>query len=188
MSLVNRILLVSESLSTTAAGLIGPIYAIYVEGIGGGILEAANAYAAFMITMGLVIFILGRWEDHHRHDRIFIIAGYFVTALGFAGYIFVSNPVQLLIVQVILGFGMAVRTPAYDSLYSRTVVHKHFALAWGDWEAADSFATGIAAFVGGVVASLYGFKTLLVLMFLISLFSLAISLTLYSKEVKLGSQ
>lgn len=132
MSLVNRVLLLSESLATVAAGFIGPIYAIYVEEIGGGILEAANAYAAFMITMGLIIYVLGRWEDHHRHDKAFIIVGYFITALGFAGYIFVSNPVQLLIVQIFLGLGMAIRTPAYDSMYSKAVVNKHFALAWGD--------------------------------------------------------
>lgn len=44
-----KILLSTEVVSTGTLGLLGPIYAIYVEKIGGGILEASGTYAIFAL-------------------------------------------------------------------------------------------------------------------------------------------
>ena len=49
-----KFLVLSDSWATLALGMIGPIYAIFVEQIGGDILDASWAYFAFTMTSGVV--------------------------------------------------------------------------------------------------------------------------------------
>ncbi len=57
-------LLASDAWANLALGMLGPIYAIFVEQIGGDILDASWAYFAFTFTSGIMIYIVGRWEDY----------------------------------------------------------------------------------------------------------------------------
>ena len=49
-----KFLVLSDAWATLALGMIGPIYAIFVEQIGGDILDASWAYFAFTMTTGVV--------------------------------------------------------------------------------------------------------------------------------------
>lgn len=62
-----KILLLSDAWATLALGLVGPIYAIYVEEIGGNILNASWAYFSFMLTTGVVMFLISKWEDRVKN-------------------------------------------------------------------------------------------------------------------------
>lgn len=50
-----RFLLIADTWATLAIGMLGPIYAIFVEEIGGDLLDASWAYFAFMITSGILM-------------------------------------------------------------------------------------------------------------------------------------
>ena len=63
MRRILKILILSSFFINLAAGLFGPIYAIFVEEIGGDLLTAGTAYAIFAIASGSLIFMLGKWED-----------------------------------------------------------------------------------------------------------------------------
>lgn len=177
MGALRRLLLITDAFYLIAGGLLGPIYALYVADIGGDLLDAANTYAIFMVTAGIVVFLLGLWEDKAKHQRKFVIAGYGLGVLGYAGYLLVANPLGLFIVQGILGLSVALKDPAYDALFSRSG-GKHLAFAWGEWEAVDYIALGVGAFLGGVIAHLHGFVTLLWFMAGLSMTSFVISLLL----------
>ena len=86
-----KILLTAEALINLAGGLFGPIYAIFVEEIGGDILAAGGAYSAYLFAAGILIYLLGRWEDRIKHKEKMIIFGYAITCLGFIGYFFVQS-------------------------------------------------------------------------------------------------
>lgn len=181
MNSLRKLLLLTDAFFLLSGGLLGPIYALYVQKIGGDLLDASTTFAIFMITAGIVVFLLGMWEDKVKHQKKFVIAGYGIAMIGSCGYLFVTSTWGLFIVQAILGLAVAMKDPAYDALFSNS--QKHLALAWGEWEAVDYIALGIGAFVGGLIASQFGFHVLLWCMFGLSMlaFSLSMLLLRYKK-------
>jgi MFS family permease len=177
-----KVLLFADAFAGLALGMIGPIYAIFVENIGGDILDASWAYFAYMFTAGFVMYLISKWEDGAKHKEKLVVLGYLLTSLGCLSYIFVYNQMTLLFTQIILGLSMAVLSPAFDSVYSHYVIKNEEASDWGIWEAMSYIVTAIAAIIGGYVADFYGFKTLFVIMFIISLFGVIKSLTLFRKK------
>ena len=177
MKNIKKILLLSDAFFLLSGGLLGPIYALFVNKIGGDLLDASGAFAFFMLTAGAVVFLLAFWEDKIKHQRIFVIAGYGISMIGTAGYLLVDSPSSLFIVEIILGLAVALKDPAYDELFS-LAGKRHLTLAWGEWEAVDYLALGGGAFVGGLIAEFLGFQTLLWCMLVLSVFSFASSLFL----------
>jgi MFS family permease len=177
-----KILLATTALFTLAGGLFGPIYAVFVQQIGGDLLTAGSAYAAFAIASGLLIFLISKWEDRIKHQEKLVIGGYTLSCVGFLGYLFVQTPLQLLLVQIILGIGNAVYLPAYDSLYSKHLTKNKAASQWGAWESTVWIFMGIAAITGGFVAKTYGFRTLFTIMFVISIINLLTAIFLIKKS------
>ena len=176
-----KILLLSDTWATLALGMIGPIYAIFVEEIGGDILDASWAYFAFMITSGLMMYAISHWEDKFKNKERLITAGYVLTALGCVSYYFVHSQSMLVFTQVILGLAEAIQVPAYDALYSKLLDHGKEASEWGDWEAMRYIVTAIAALIGGYLATIAGFRSLFIVMFVISVFSGLTSIRLWKK-------
>ena len=182
-----KVLLFSDAWATLALGMIGPIYAIFVEKIGGDILDASWAYFAFMITSGVAMYLISHWEDKFKNKEILITIGYCLTALGCLSYVFVFNQFSLIVTQIILGLAESIQVPAYDALYSKYLEKKKEASEWGDWESMRYIVTAIAAVIGGYLASIFGFKILFVCMFAISIFAAASSLRLFKGKKYLGS-
>ena len=169
---------------TLAGGLFGPIYAVFVEKIGGDLLTAGTAYAAFAITTGVLIFLISKWEDKAKHLEKFVILGYALSCIGFIGYLLIKEPWHLFIVQIIFGIGEAINTPAWDGLYSKSLDKGKFASQWGLWESMQWIVTAIAAAIGGLIANLFGFRFLFYIMLFISIIGLIISALLIIKKKK----
>lgn len=184
MKLLQRLLLVTDAFYMLAGAVIAPIYALFVKNIGGDLLDASLTFTVYIITAGIVVLILGFWEDKTKHQNKFVIAGYGVGMIGYFGYLFVDSAGNLLIVQAILGLSAALKDPAYDALFSNSGT-KHLALAWGEWEAVDYIALGIGAFAGGFIAQEFGFPVLLLIMFAFSVGSFSTSLFLLRYRNKL---
>jgi MFS family permease len=185
---VLRILLFADFFMLLAMGMLTPIYAIFVEEIGGDILSASGAWAIFTLTSGVLILLIGKWEDKQKQKGIpykrFIFFGYLIRSIAFLSYFFVADKYQLFLVQVLLGIGVATTVPAFDSLYSRFLSKGRFASEWGAWEGMNMIVAAIAAVIGGFIAAFLGFKVLFLIMFAASLVGLAISTRLPSKKIK----
>ena len=177
-----KILLFSDTWATLALGMIGPIYAIFVQKIGGDILDASWAYFAFMITSGVVMYLIGKWEDKVKHKEKLVVGGYMLTSVGAFSYIFVDSQFTLVLTEVILGLGEALLIPAFDALYSDFLDKKEEASEWGAEESMIYAVTAIAALLGGYIASTFGFTTVFVVMFFISLVSVFSSINLLRKK------
>jgi MFS family permease len=164
--------------------MFGPIYAVFVEEIGGDLLTAGSSYALFSIAAGILIFFISRWEDHVKHQEKLIVIGYAIKAVAFMGYLFVGNPLDLFIVQAILGIGEAIGVPAYDGLYSKLLDNGKFISEWGLWESMFYIVTAVAALFGGFLANIYGFRFIFVIMFGFSILAVFSSAMLLSRKVK----
>ena len=176
-----KIILVSSTLLNLAAGLFGPLYAAFVEEIGGGLVVTGASYAVYTTASGFLVFFISRWEDHVKHQEKLVIFGRGLVALAFFGYLLISKPIHLFIVQGVLGIAFAVSAPALQSIYSKHLDDGKYASQWGLWEALIGIAAGIAALAGGFVAEVYGFRVLFWFMFLFSVASLLYSFRLLRK-------
>lgn len=169
-----KILLGASVFYNFSVGLLGPLYAMFVKQIGGGILEASGAWALYTITMGIMILIMGRIEDKLEKKHM-VVLGYGLCTLGIIGYNFVSSPMHLYIVQAILGLGSAVCSPAWSAIYSVCLDRGKESSEWGYWEGLIAIMVGLAALTGGYIVSTYGFGTLFILMSIASIINTAIA-------------
>jgi len=166
-----RVLLVTNGVILFAAAMMGPIYALFVEQIGGDILDASLTGAIFAFAAGITALISGRYADRIKENELIIVLGYSMIGLGFFLYIFVDSILFLFLVQVIIGFGEAIYSPAFDALYTKHIDHHKAGLEWGAWETMNYFIYAIGAVVGGILVSLFGFDLIFLIMMSISLLS-----------------
>jgi len=178
-----KILIVSSIFYNIAAGLLGPIWAIYVGTIGGGILDAGSAYAVYTLFVGVLMLLLGKVEDR-MNRRIMFVFGRFLNFIGITGYLFVTNMIELFIVQGVLGAALAIINPTFTTIYSKSLDKGRESSEWAYWEGSVNIMYALAAFSGSLIASLYGFRILFALMSLASFFALIVSLLLLKRKIK----
>lgn len=181
MNVTLKILLMISWTFYFAIGLLGPIYAIFVEEIGGGLFVAGSSYAIFSIAMGVVTYIVAKWEDGVLRQENVIVAARGLTVLVFIGYFFIQTPLHLYIVQFFLGIVSALATPVFDSLYSKYLDTGKYASEWGLWEAGYAIVLGVSALLGGLITELYGFRVLFVVMLSMGILSFIASILLLKK-------
>ena len=173
-----KILLAADGFILFAFGLLAPIYAIFVEHIGGDILDAGFAYAIYSFVLGVALYFICKWENHQKHKEKLVILSYFLYAVGALGYIFVANRYHLFIVQAVLGIAEAVNSPVFDGLFSKFLDKGKSVYEWGMYASLKNIAGGISAILGGVLVLYFGFKGLFSIMLAISLIGFFISIKL----------
>jgi len=177
-----KILLLTSVLFFLAGGLLGPIYAVFVQEIGGDLLTAGTAYSIFAIATGILIYLISKIENRMKHIEVFVTLGYGIKSIGFLGYLLITSPIHLFIVQIIMGIGEAILTPAYDGLYTKHIQKGKTVYEWGVWESLTWITVGIAAIIGGFVAKVYGFQVLFVFMLIASVLGTISSSALLIKK------
>ncbi|MBI4894812.1 MAG: MFS transporter [Candidatus Aenigmarchaeota archaeon] len=163
MHKILKILITSSMFYNFTAGMIGPIYAIFAQKIGGDIFVASSAIAVYTLVIGVLILLFGRIEDRLDKKKVFIV-GRAINVVGIAGYLFVSTPMDLFLVQGILGVAIAMMNPTFEALYSRGLRKGHEAFEWSVWEGSINIMLSVAAITGGFVAAVFGFQALFLLM------------------------
>lgn len=182
MKEIGKILLVAALLSYFSGALLGPIYAIFVEKIGGDILDAANAWAIYAIAAGIMTIIFCKIEDNLKFNKNFIIVGGFaIGALATIGYLFVSRPSHLFIVQIMQGIDSAT-APQWDAAYSKVLEKNKESTEWSFVEGGSKIIIGIAAILGGLTANFLGFKILFILMSIIEVLATIVAARLLLKK------
>ena len=181
MHKVLKILILSSIFYNFAAGLFGPIYAIFVQQIGGTILTASTAWAIYTFFIGILLLVFGRIEDKLNKRKIFII-GRAINTLGIIGYLFVDSPIQLFFVQGILGIAVALSNPTFEAIFSKSLSKGKESTEWSTWEGSINIMYAIAALIGGTIATVFGFKILFVFMAFASALSTLAATALLKKK------
>jgi MFS family permease len=166
-----RILLATNALILIGVAMLGPIYAIFVEKIGGDLLDASYAFGAYALSAGLVTLLSGKLADRTKENELIVVAGYIIMGIGFLGYLFVTSIWTLLLVQIIIGLGEAVYSPAFDAIYSKHLDGKKSGTEWGAWESINYFTIAIGAISGGLLVTYLGFNAMFIAMSLLCISS-----------------
>ena len=180
-----KILIIGYSTSIFAEGILLPIYAVFVQKIGGTILDASGAIAVFLITQGIFTVLAHRlrWIDK---NRIAVMAGgWLIWVCGIALYLFVSNVFMLMVTQVLTALGNALADPIFDRELAAHTDHKGQEFEWGFFEGNKDLVQGVASIVGGLVVSFFGFRILIYTMVFSATASLLIIL-FYISKIKTG--
>ena len=159
-----RILLITNGLVLLAGAMLGPIYALFVERIGGDLLDASLTGGLFALAAGVTTLIAGKFVDKNKRNELIIVLGYFTMGLGFLLYIFVNSIWFLFGVQILIGFAEAFYSPAFDALYSKHITKKKAGREWGAWESMNYFSIAIGAVIGGLIVSNFGFNAIFIVM------------------------
>lgn len=152
-------LIAIESVFLFGFGLFSPIYAIFVERIGGNILDVGIAYFIFLICMATLELPMGRLADKYGR-KPFLVTAYLLVASVFISYIFITKVYHLFILQFLYGVALAVGDPAWDAWFSRSLDKSKESFEWGLFHMSTGYAEAISALIGGAIAYFIGFKTL----------------------------
>lgn len=168
-----RILIYTEAMVLVAAAMIGPIYAIFVEEIGGNLLDASLTIGVFALAAGITTIIAGKYMDKIKENELILVFSYGIIGLGFLLYLFVNSIWFLFLVQVVIGIGEAIYAPAIDVIYSKHLDKGKAGRQWGEYESMLYFAAAAGAVIGGFVATKFGFNVVFMAMAALSFFSAA---------------
>lgn len=166
-----KVLIFTNSLILIGGAMLAPIYALFVENIGGDILDASSIFMIFSLSAGITTIVSGKIADKLPHGKYLVIFGYIIIALAQLLYTQVDTLVALAAVQILVGFGEAVYAPAFDGLFSKHLDKGKEYSEWGLWESNFYFTSAIGSIIGGLIVTEFGFDFLFFGMSFISLLS-----------------
>ena len=164
-----RNLLLGANLWYFGEGMLGPLFAVFAQKVGGNVLDITWAWAVFLVVTGVSIIFVGKYSDvvakrrKHGREKI-LITGCALNALFTFGYLFVSGPVGLFLVQAGLGFALALSSPTWLALYGDADSKLKSGFRWALTSGTEKFITAAAILLGGYIVTTYSFEALFILM------------------------
>lgn len=126
-----RVLLIADGIVSLAGAMLGPIYAFFVEEVGGDIFDAGITSAVYFLTAGITSLMAGKYADRIKENELIIVFGYAVMGIGFLLYLAVNSIWFLFVVMVVTGFATSIYAPAFDAIYSKHCSKNKAGLQWG---------------------------------------------------------
>lgn len=164
MNRIERLLLYGSNLWYLGEGLLGPLFAVFAEKIGGDILDIAWAWAIYMVVTGVMNIVLGKLSDTRFNKARMMVWGYALNALCTFGYLLVDRPLTLFIVQAGLGLASAMATPTWNALYAANESKRKAGFLWGLADGEAQIITGVSAVLGGLIVTFWSFTALFTIM------------------------
>jgi MFS family permease len=159
----SRILLLGGNIWYLAEGMLGPLFAVFAEKVGGDVFDIAWAWSGYLFASGFMYIIMGRLADRIGNEKI-MVAGYALNALMTFAYLLVASPLSLFFVQVGMGVASAMATPTWDALYARYEDRRHAGTAWGLADGSAYLVMAVSTLIGGLVVTRVSFEALFVIM------------------------
>lgn len=144
--------------------MLGPLFAVFTQKIGGDVLDISWVWATYLIITGIVIIGVGKISDRWISKESLVFSGFLLNSIFTLGYLLVSKPFDLLLVQIGLAFATALSFPTWDALYSKYEDKRHDGYSWSLVDGGEQIIPGVAILIGGLIVTYLGFKTLFIAM------------------------
>ncbi len=173
-----KYLILSDLIFYTGWGLVTPIFAIFIINNiqGGTILIAGIASSIYLVLKSILRVPFGVFLDKHKgekDDYFFLVIGLLVAALIPFGYIFSRLPWHLYALQAIYAIGMAMSLSGWSAIFTRHIDKGKEATEWGVESAGYGIGMGIAAAVGGLAVTKFGFNPVFIVVGILGLIGVA---------------
>lgn len=176
-----KTLLIGANIWYFGEGMMGPLFAVFAEKIGGDILDITWAWASYLVVTGALYILFGKILNRKDYQAKVMFAGYMLNAILTFCYLIVNSPLSLFLVQAGLGVAEAMGTPAWDALYAKNLDEKLDAYAWGLSTGQSQIFTGIAFGIGGLITHFISFEALFITMGCVQLMAAAVTSQLLFK-------
>lgn len=170
---VVRFLIISDAVILGAGGLLGPIFALFVEDfiIGGSAAVAGIAAGVYLFSRSILQIPFAHFLDAVRgeqDDFWFLFVCSVLFSLVPLLYLIISTPMQLYVVQAILGLFTAFTYPSFTAIFTRHVDSGKEGTEWSIYFTLTDMLSAALAMVGGFIASTGGFTNLIILVVIVS--------------------
>jgi len=172
-----KVLFISNGIFVFADRLLGPLYAIFAEKFDANILSVSFSWFVFMLSATIFTFIVARYGDKIKEKEYLLAAGFIIRVISWIIYIFTNSLLMFIFIQVILGIGEAVGSPAFDSIFAKHLDKGAEINEYSTWKLVQNFSLAVASLIGGFIVYFLNFNVLFVLMALLGLFSTVIVLS-----------
>ena len=179
-----KLLLISANIWYFGEGMMGPLFAVFSQKVGGDILDITWAWATYLVITGVFYIIVGKLINGKSYKEKVLAGGYVLNALLTFGYLFVDNPLKLFIIQAGLGIAEAICTPAWDTLYAKNISNDMDSYAWGLSSGQSQIVTGLAIGIGGLITHFISFEALFITMGSIQILAAVVTLQLVLNKNK----
>lgn len=180
---VIRALIISDFFLFFGLGLLAPIFAVFIlENIENRLEVVGIAAAVYWITRVLLVVPLSRFMDKregYNDEYLFMILGTFVISLVPLLYAFSSEAWHIYVLQAVYGFGSSMAVPAWRILFTSHIDKAIVGFEWSLEDVGIGVATAASAVIGALIADIWGFRALFLIVFAFGTISGFILLTLF---------
>lgn len=171
---VIRFLIISDTVVIGAAGLLGPIFALFIEDFiqGGNETVAGLAAGIYLFTKSVLQIPIAHFIDRIRGEKddfwLMFICTILIALIPLL-YLIIHTPSQLYLVQFVLGLFTAFTFPTYMALFTRHIDKEKEGTEWGIYFTLTDLTSAALATVGGFLAATQGFGVLIAVVVAVSL-------------------
>ncbi len=166
---INKIiktLIFGQALLSGAWSLSSPIYSIFIlEDIQSDPTEAAKivgySYLVYWVVKSILQIPISNYLDTNhgeKDDFYFLIFGVLITGVSPIGFAFSKSAWNIYFFQAIHALGYAMVVPSRSAIFTRHIDKGKEAYEWAMNSTSLGLVSGITNALGGIVASIYGFK------------------------------
>lgn len=184
---INKIILViiiSQFALTTAFGLLAPIFAVFVTQkiVGGTVAAVGFVISMYWIIKSVLQLFVARFIDRNHgeiDDFYFFVAGGMLNAVVVSLYYFATEMWQIYALHALIAVADAMLVPPFYAIFTR---HIDSGQEGFEWSLYSSFSLGagmaIGGALGGVLATVVGFRAVFPLVGFLTLLSSSMLLLL----------
>ena len=182
---VIKTLIIGDFFLNSAWGLLGPIYALFiVQRITGGDTAQAAKVAGFAalcywLAKSFLQIPIGKYLDKNhgeKDDFIFMILGVSLASLVPFGFMISFLPWHVFAFEIVHAVGMSMFVPSWYAIFTRHIDKGKEAFEWGTDSTSLGFGVGITGALGGVIAAIFGFNAIFILVGSINIISVLLYL------------
>lgn len=164
---VIKFLILGDVVFFSAAGLLGPIFSLFVvDFIEGGNAEVAGiAIAIYLLTKSIAQIPAAAIIDKicgDRDDFWFVFGSLIFASFIPLSFLFISTPTELYIAQFLIGLAYAFQFPSFMALFTKYIPDTKEATMWGLYFTALDLASAGTAAIGGFLATTIGFHAVVI--------------------------
>jgi len=164
-----QVLYISNGVFVFAGALLVPFYALFAENVGASLVTVGALSSVLFISKLFGLIVVRICGDKIIRKEWMVAIGFLLRASGWLGLVFLPTIPGLFMMQIVLGFGDGIGSPAFRALFAMHLDRGHEVFRYSNWEIILTAAAATSAMAGGFIISHFGFSALFISMSILAI-------------------